>query len=188
MKKHLNGIDIEALQAFAQGVAEDETKRHARFKVNTKWDYQTRTVATIDRFHLSGIDYPRDVQIVADEPRELLGTNSAPNPQELLISGLNACLSVGYVVNASAMGISIHSLEIETSGALDLRGFLGLDDRVNPGFDEMSYVVRIHTNAPAEKVEELHQIVTKTSVNLANFSKAIRMVPKLEVISGDPAA
>jgi hypothetical protein len=33
-------------------------------------------------------------------------------------------------------------------------------------------------------VEELHRVATKTSVNLANFSKAIRMVPKLEVISG----
>ncbi|MCD2826326.1 OsmC family protein, partial [Pseudomonas aeruginosa] len=107
-----------------------------------------------------------------------------PNPQELLIAALNACLSVGYVVNASVMGITIHNLEIETDGELDLRGFLGLDESVNPGFDEISYVVRIHTDAPAEKVEELHRIVTKTSVNLANFSKAIRMVPKLEVIAG----
>ncbi|MDM9591576.1 OsmC family protein [Pseudomonas asiatica] len=188
MDKHLNGIDVAALQAFAQVVAEDPSKRHARFKINTKWEHQTRTVATIDRFHLSGTDYPRNVQIAADEPLELLGTNSAPNPQELLISGLNACLSVGYVVNASVMGITIYSLEIETRGELDLRGFLGLDERVNPGFDEMSYVVRIHTDAPADKVEELHRIVTKTSVNLANFSKAIRMVPKLEVIAGQPAA
>ncbi|MDH0729253.1 OsmC family protein [Pseudomonas sichuanensis] len=188
MDKHLNGIDIAALQAFAQGVAEDPAKRHARFKINTKWEHQTRTVATVDRFHLSGTDYPRNVQIAADEPLELLGNNSAPNPQELLISGLNACLSVGYVVNASVMGITIHSLEIETSGELDLRGFLGMDESVNPGFDEMSYVVRIHTDAPADKVEELHRIVTKTSVNLANFSRAIRMVPKLEVITGQAVA
>jgi hypothetical protein len=33
-------------------------------------------------------------------------------------------------------------------------------------------------------VEELHRTVTKTSVNYANFSKAIRMVPKLEVVEG----
>lgn len=184
MDKLLNGIDVAALQTFAQGVAEDASKRHARFNVRTKWEHQTRTVATVNRFHLSGNDYPRDIKIAADEPLELLGANSAPNPQELLIAALNACLSVGYVVNASVMGITIHNLEIETDGELDLRGFLGLDESVNPGFDEISYVVRIHTDAPAEKVEELHCIVTKTSVNLANFSKAIRMVPKLEVIAG----
>lgn len=184
MDKLLNGIDVAALQGFAHGVAQDESKRHARFNVKTKWEHQTRSVATVTRYHLSGNDYPRHFEIAADEPLELLGKNTAPNPQELLMAALNACLSVGYAVNASVMGITIHSLEIETDGELDLRGFLGLDENVNPGYDEVSYVVRIHTDAPAEKVEELHRIVTKTSVNLANFSKAIRMVPKLEVVAG----
>ncbi|MCI0997817.1 OsmC family protein, partial [Pseudomonas corrugata] len=117
----------------------------------------------------------------ADEPPELLSTNSAPNPQELLMAALNACLSVGYVANAAAMGIEIRSLEIETDGRLDLRGFLGLDENVNPGYDEVGYVVRISTDAEPDKVEELHRVVSRTSVNLANFSKAIRMVPTLEI-------
>jgi hypothetical protein len=82
------------------------------------------------------------------------------------------------------MGITIHSLEIETDGELDLRGVLGLDESVNPGYDEVSYVVRLHTDGSREQVEELHRNVTKTSVNYANFSKAIRMVPKLEVLEG----
>ena len=80
------------------------------------------------------------------------------------------------------MGITVHSLEIETDGKLDLRGFLGLDENVNPGYDEVSYVVRISTDASRDRVEALHQAVTKTSVNLANFSKAIRMLPKLEIL------
>ncbi|MEW6384669.1 MAG: OsmC family protein, partial [Pseudomonadota bacterium] len=113
-----------------------------------------------------------------------LGQNSAPNPQELLMAALNACLTVGYVVNAAAMGITVHSLEIETDGELDLRGFLGLDESVNPGYDEVTYVVRLNTDASRERLEELHAVVTKTSVNLANFSKAIRMVSKLEVVEG----
>jgi uncharacterized OsmC-like protein len=183
MSNFLNGINVPALQVFAQGIKQDESKRHARFNVKTKWQHQTRSVATVSRYHLSGQDYPRQFEIAADEPLELLGENTAPNPQELLMAALNACLSVGYAVNASVMGIAIHSLEIETDGELDLRGFLGLDENVNPGYDEVRFVVRIHTDAPTEKVEELHRIATKTSVNLANFSKAIRMVPKLEVIS-----
>lgn len=92
-----------------------------------------------------------------------------------------SCMSVGYAANAAAMGITIHSLEIETEGQLDLRGFLGLDSSVNPGYDEVTYVVRLHTDAPREQVEKLHEVATRTSVNLANFSKAIRMVHKLEI-------
>lgn len=183
MSSLLNGINVPALQGFAQSIKDDESKRHARFNVKTKWQHQTRSVATVSRYHLSGKDHPRHFEIAADEPLELLGENTAPNPQELLMAALNACLSVGYAVNASVMGITIHSLEIETDGELDLRGFLGLDENVNPGYDEVTFVVRIHTDAATEKVEELHRVATKTSVNLANFSKAIRMVPKLEVIS-----
>ncbi|ABK13583.1 OsmC family protein [Burkholderia cenocepacia] len=184
MSNKLNGIDVAALQEFAQGVAEttDAVKRSARFNVKTKWEHQTRSVATVSRYSLLGVEYPRHFEIAADEPIEFLGQNSAPNPQELLMAALNACLSVGYAVNAAAMGIQLLSLEIETEGELDLRGVLGLDDTVNPGYDQVSYVVRLHTDAPREKVEELHKIVTKTSANLANFSRAIRMVPKLEIL------
>ncbi|AXF12576.1 osmotically inducible protein C (plasmid) [Paraburkholderia graminis] len=184
MSTHPNGIDVPALQQFVQEVAGDVSKRNARFNVNTKWEHQTRSVATVSHYTLGGVTHQRHFEIAADEPTELLGKNSAPNPQELLMAALNACLTVGYVVNAAAMGITVHSLEIETDGELDLRGFLGLDETVNPGYDEVSYVVRLHTDASRERVEELHRIVTRTSVNLANFSKAIRMVPTLEVREG----
>lgn len=177
-----NGIDVAALQQFAKGVAEDASKRNARFNVKTKWDGQTRSVSTVNHYSLSGVKYERNFEITADEPNELLGQNSAPNPQELLMAALNACLTVGYVVNAAAMGITVHSLEIETDGELDLRGFLGLDESVNPGYDEVAYVVRLRADATPERLEELHQVVTKTSVNRANFSKAIRLVSTLEVL------
>lgn len=181
MSEKPNGIDVPALQAFAKGVAEDPSKRSARFTVNTRWAGQTKSVATVDRYSLGGVEHRRQFEIAADEPTELLGENTAPNPQELLMAALNACLTVGYVVNAAAMGIVVRDLRITTEGELDLRGFLGLDESVNPGYDEVTYVVRLQTDAPRERVEELHALVTKTSVNLANFSKAIRMVSRLEV-------
>lgn len=186
MSNTLNGIDLVALQGIAQNVAgaENASKRSAKFNVKTKWENQTRTVATVSRYSFLGTEHQRHFEIAADEPTEFLGQNSAPNPQELLMAALNACLSVGYAVNAAAMGITIHSLEIETDGELDLRGALGMDENVNPGYDEVSYVVRLHTDASKEKVEELHKIVTKTSANYANFSRAIRMVTKLEVQEG----
>lgn len=175
---------MPALHQFAQAVAGDASKGNARFNVKTRWEHQTRSVATVSHYTLGGTRRQRHFEIAADEPTELLGLNSAPNPQELLMAALNVCLSVGYVANAAAMGITVHSLEIETSGELDLRGFLGLDETVNPGYDEVSYVVRLHTDASRERVAELHTVVTRTSVNLANFSKPIRMLSSLEIREG----
>lgn len=182
MSTTLNGINVSDLQQFAQEVSNNPAKGAISFNVNTKWQGQTRTVATVSHYELGGERHARHFEIAADEPLELLGQDTAPNPQELLMAALNACMSVGYAANAAAMGINIHSLEIETSGQLDLRGFLGLDDSVNPGYDQVDYVVRLHTDATRERVEELHRVVTKTSVNLANFSKAIRMVHQLEIV------
>ena len=71
---------------------------------------------------------PRNFTIVADEPMELLGTNTAPNPQELLMAAVNACMMVGYVCQAAIRGITLDDCRIETEGELDLRGFLGLDE------------------------------------------------------------
>lgn len=181
MTNVVNGIDVGALQQFSQQVANDPSKGNVRFNVKTQWQHQTRTVATVSHYELGGERLARHFEIAADEPPELLGADTAPNPQELLMAALNACMSVGYAANAAAMGITIHSLEIETEGQLDLRGFLGLDSSVNPGYDEVTYVVRLHTDAPREQVEKLHEVATRTSVNLANFSKAIRMVHKLEI-------
>jgi hypothetical protein len=43
---------------------------------------------------MNGRELPREFSIAADEPPELLGANTAPNPQ-LLIAAFNACIMVG---------------------------------------------------------------------------------------------
>jgi uncharacterized OsmC-like protein len=178
---NLNGIDVDALGAFAQGVQQRPESGTAAFKVSTVWQGQTKTAATVASYRLGEKTIERSFDIAADEPAELLGTNTAPNPQELLLAALNACMSVGYAANAAVMGIRLDKLEIESFGQLDLRGFLGLDAAVKPGYEEVSYTVRIRSNAPREKLDELHAIVMKTSPNFSNFASAIRMVPTLVV-------
>jgi uncharacterized OsmC-like protein len=179
--ENMNGIDVSALKTLADGVKNHPDQRTVGFRVTTEWTGQTKTVSTVSNYELGGQTISRNFQIQADEPRELLGENTAPNPQELLMSALNACLSVGYAANAAAMGIELERLEIETEGQLDLRGFLGLDSSIKPGYEEVRYTVRIKSAAPHEKLVELHQSIMKTSPNFSNFATAIRMIPNLVV-------
>lgn len=181
MSDNLNGIDVAGLHAFVGAVKEDPKKGIVLFNVKTNWEGQTRTVATASEYTLGGQKHQRHFEIAADEPGELLGKNSAPNPQEVLMAALNACMSVGYIANAAAMGIKVEKLEIQTEGQLDLRGFLGIDESVKPGYEEVRYTVTLRTSAPKEQVEELHRLVMKTSPNFSNFASAIRMVPTLVV-------
>ncbi|WP_274942370.1 OsmC family protein [Govanella unica] len=127
------------------------------------------------------IKIKREFEIAADEPFELLGTNTAPNPQELLMSAVNACMTVGYVAGAALHGINLETLEIETTGQLDLRGFLGLDDSVPSGYEEIDYTVHIAGNGTKEQFEEIHRTVMKTSPNYFNLARPIRMNGRLRV-------
>ena len=178
----VNDLDVDALTRMVDEIAADSSKAPARFGVTTRWTGQTRTESTVHTINFGGEKIERSFKIVADEPEEMLGSNSAPNPQELLLSALNACMSVGYVAGAAVRGITLSHLEIEATGELDLRGFLDLSDAVAPGYPEIDYIVRIAGNGTPEQFEEIHAGVMATSPNYDNIARAIRMNGRLELV------
>jgi uncharacterized OsmC-like protein len=178
---HVNGLDLAALGEMVEAIEKDPAQAKASFEVATRWAGQTRSETVVEGFTLGGKRYDRQHRIVADEPCELLGTDSAPNPQELLMAAFNACIMVGYVAGAATKGVRLDSVEIRTRGTLDLRGFLGLSDQVAPGYEAIDYDVRIRGDGTAEQFEEIHQTVMKTSPNYFNFSRPIRMNGSLHI-------
>jgi uncharacterized OsmC-like protein len=175
----VNGLDLAALDQTAAAVAQDPRRGQIAFRVKTEWQGQTRSETIVDSYTVAGKVIPRGFTIVADEPHELLGTNAAPNPQELLMSAVNACMVVGYVAQASVRGISLDSCRIETDGEVDLRGFLGLDENIPVGFRRISYTVSLEGDGTREQYEDIHQAVMATSPNYFNLAQPIQMVGRL---------
>jgi len=181
VQNRVNGLDLNALGEVVEAIQDDPSQAKVAFNVTTRWTGQTRSESTVDGFTIAGNRVARSHKIVADEPNELLGADSAPNPQELLMAAVNACMTVGYVAGAATHGITLEKLEIATRGTLDLRGFLGLDDTVPPGYEAIDYDVRIAGNGTPEQFEEIHQTVMKTSPNYFNLNRPIRMNGTLRV-------
>jgi uncharacterized OsmC-like protein len=181
VKSQVNGLDLNALGDVVEAVEKDPGQAKVSFDVTTRWAGQTRSETVVEGFTLAGERIARSHKIVADEPCQLLGSDGAPNPQELLMAAVNACMTVGYVAGAALRGITLESLEIRTKGSLDLRGFLGLDDNVPPGYEAIDYEVRISGNGTPEQFEDIHQTVMKTSPNYFNISRPIRMNGSLRV-------
>ena len=177
----VNGLDLQALGEMVDAIGQDSRKASAAFQVTSRWMGQTRSEAIVEGFDLGGERITRSHRIVADEPCQLLGSDGAPNPQELLMASVNACMMVGYVAGASLKGIALDSVEIRTRGEIDLRGFLGLDDAVPPGYDQIDYEVRIKGDGCSADFEEIHQTVMKTSPNYFNMSRPIKMNGSLRV-------
>ncbi|MFL6846116.1 MAG: OsmC family protein [Allosphingosinicella sp.] len=175
----VNGLDVAALEDTVAAVSADSRLGQVAFRVKTEWKGQCKSESTVDSYTLAGEVIPRSFTIVADEPHELLGTNAAPNPQELLMSAVNACMMVGYVAQASVRGITLDGCRIETEGELDLRGFLGIDENVPAGYRRISYTVFLEGDGSREQFEEIHQAVMATSPNYFNMAQPIQMVGRL---------
>src|SRR5207248_7673165 len=177
----VNGIDVDDLFALIEGVKRDAAKGKTNWRVTTTWQGQTRSRAQVESFTIGGDRVPRRFSIDIDEPRELGGTNRFANPQEHLLAALNACMTVGYVAQCAVRGITLESLEIQTDGEIDLRGLLGIDPTVPPGYENLTYVVRIKGNGTKEQFAEIHEAVMATSPNFYNVSQAVTLKPTLVV-------
>jgi uncharacterized OsmC-like protein len=177
----VNGLDVDALTEVVRAVTDDPAKGQVEFRVRSEWKGQTRSRTSVTSYTIGGQAVHRAFTIDADEPFELLGRNTAPNPQELLMAALNACITVGYVAGAAVKGITLEKLEIETAGALDLRGFLGIDPSVPPGYETIRYVVRIKGDGTPEQFQEIHDTVMKTSPNYFNIARPVRLDARLMV-------
>ena len=177
----INGINVDNLFALIQGIKQDAARGKTNWRVTTTWQGRARSRAQVEDFGIGGERVPRPFSIDIDEPYELGGTNRFANPQEHLIAALNACMTVGYVAQCAVRGITLESLKIETDGEIDLRGFLGLDPSVLPGYENLSYTVRIKGSGTNEEFAAIHEAVMATSPNFYNVSRPVALKPTLVV-------
>ena len=148
----LNGVDLAAVGELAQQLAADASAEKSVWSARTTWT-GAFTSASHAREH---------GPIVSDEPELLAGGNSAPNPVEYVLAALGSCLAVGYAASAAARGIELRSLEIELSGTIDLRVFLGLAEG-HAGYESIEATARVESDADDDALRQLHEHVVRTS-------------------------
>lgn len=139
---------LASLGAWAQGIAEDPTKAALNVRVTGA------AAGAVGSVYSAG-----GHRLVVDEPTALGGEGLAANPVEFALTALLSCQVVTYRVWAEKLGITLDTIEATADGALDVRGFLGLDDSVRPGFQGISVEVRVSGPETAERYRELQDAV-----------------------------
>jgi uncharacterized OsmC-like protein len=177
----INGINVDDLKALIASVEQDSAQGKTSWHVATTWKGQARSRSEVTGFCIGGEEVSRRFSLDVDEPYELGGSNAFANPQEYLIAALNACMTVGYVAQCAIRGIMLESLEIETHGEIDLRGFLGIDPEVMRGYESLASTIRIKGNGTKEQFAEIHEAVIATSPNFYNISRPVALKPILVV-------
>ncbi|MGM1021975.1 MAG: OsmC family protein [Bacillota bacterium] len=140
----MNGIDVNMLGSLAEKYKENPEEAITSFASTVKWKDGFYSEAEVG-------DYK---PVPIDEPEWLSGTGKGPNPVELLLSALGACVGVGFIATASGMGIKVNSLAVDVTGDIDLNVFFGLKEG-NSGFNEINVRFNVDSDADEAQVEKL---------------------------------
>jgi uncharacterized OsmC-like protein len=101
----------------------------------------------------------RQFSLTVDEPPSLGGTDTGPNPVELVLAALATCQEITYRAYATALGIPLDGVSVKLEGSLDLRGFFAVKEGVRAGFNEVRGIVHLKSSAPAADLAKLKEVV-----------------------------
>jgi len=153
----INGVDVGQLRTTIDNIKGDPGLAKARFRAVNRWRNGGHSTITIHDFYSARQElvHKHDFKFEADEPPLLLGEDKGANPVEYVLTALSGCLTTALIYHASARGIAIEEVESELEGDLDLRGFLGISDKVRNGYENIRVTFRIKADAPQETLDEL---------------------------------
>jgi uncharacterized OsmC-like protein len=105
---------------------------------------------TVAGSHFQQLTYIRDLPVlVVDEPSGIPALDQAPQPLEMLLAALGACLAIGIRAIAVARGINLSSLALEVEADIAAAPM----DGVQPaplGLEVVRVAVHIDADAPQE--------------------------------------
>ncbi len=155
--KFMNGVDVSRMSETIQAVGSTPKLGKFTFRVANRWiDGAENRTETRD-FNAGGQETKHfsDFTLVADEHDVLLGKDIGANPVEHLLHALASCVTTSMVYHASARGILIEKVESSLDGDIDLQGFLGLDEKVRKGFQQIRFKFRIKADITDAQLQEL---------------------------------
>ncbi len=143
----LRPIDKDGLLALAEGGKANPSA------------VKTAKCRTVLEGQFRHLNYIRNLPPHAiDEPPQLLGEDTAPNPTEAILAALGTCLSVGIQANATARDIALTKLEIELEGDINITAVWGVGDLSDKRLGVTEIRARVDVEGDASRAE-LDEIV-----------------------------
>lgn len=98
---------------------------------------------------------------VIDQPKGMGGEGLGPNPMEIFLSSLPACIcAIGRII-ANQRRIDLRGIDVEVEGDIDKDFLLGKTEEGRAGFTEIRTIVNIDADMTTEEKEKFLEDVTK---------------------------
>ena len=109
------------------------------------------------------------------------GDNAGPNPGVFGRAALGSCLVIGYAMWAARMNVPLTALAVEVQADYDVRGELGVDATVRPGYKEMRVVVSIESDAPESDIVAMLEVAEQHSSYLDDYRNPVPVKRELRL-------
>jgi uncharacterized OsmC-like protein len=169
MKKaiEINGFKSEDIQETVGALLDNPKIAKFQFRARNRWVSGGHNQSSIKDFYGGCTeDQSRNEPFVFDnsEPPILLGNNEGANPVEFILHGLAGCMTTTMILHAAANGISVDHVESYLEGDLDVQGFLGLDESVRNGYQNIKVKFRIIGDLTEDEKQQLISFLYKSPV------------------------
>lgn len=111
---------------------------------------------------------------VIDQPVAAGGNNEGPNPLEVFLASLPACICALARIIATQRRIKLRGVQVDVEGDIDKDFLMGFTNEGRAGFTEIRSYVKIDADmSDEEKNEFLHEIERRCPIadNMANTTK-----------------
>ncbi len=102
----------------------------------------------------------RSHRIVVDQPQEMGGEDSGPNPTELLAAALASCFIISTKIHGQRLGLHLSDAYTEVHEHFDLRGFL-VPEEFETGIAFIDLKARIALEGRCSQLSELFEKVLR---------------------------
>jgi len=171
----LNDVNLEALGNYIELIGSEPHEAILASGITARWMGGVNTEITTHAKQIGSILVEKQFTYQIGEPKELLGDNLNPNPQDYILGGLAGCMMVGFVVGATAKGIKLDSVNLHIVGNLDLRGFLEVDPNVSVGFEELCFNFEVSGSGTQEDYLAIAEHVRKISPGYRTISDPVKI-------------
>lgn len=110
------------------------------------------------------------------------GLNNGPNPGVYGRAALGACLAIGYAMWAARLEIPIRGLTVEIRARYDVRGELGVDASIRPGYEGIVYLVTVDTDASDAEVTRLLDTADRHSSWLDDLKNPVPVTREVQIV------
>ena len=120
--------------------------------------------------------------------RAVGGFHDAPNPGELLCAAVAACQDGTLRMVAELFGVTLHHVEVEVTGKVDVRGSMAVDRQVSVGFESLQCKVRFRAapGTPPELCQRLIAQAERSCINLQTLRAGVPVDASFEGVFLSP--